>query len=211
MITCMQDGIGQQGCRGGGRQQGRRPGGMITCSCAATMPVTTSTSQFPSIISDWLDTDVVARLLQLCKRLKDEGYTVIGTVRNASSQLEAAGVECITGDPTAANVGLCLPSPDPSWHHTDMVVMRRRFTFKPQGRVLVLLQGMTLQRATRCSCRMPSGTRQSTCWWWRLASRRSTRCRQRRGTSSCGSLRSTPSGPCSWCRRCCPGCSQAAR
>ena len=70
---------------------------------------------------------------------------------------------------------------------------------------------MTLQRATHRSCRTPSSTRQSTCLWWRLASRRLTRCRQRREISSCGSLRSTPSGPCLWCRRCYPGCSQEAR
>lgn len=72
---------------------------MVINTCAAVMPVMTHiTSHFPVTTPIWLDTDVPARLLQLCKKLKDEGYTVIGTVRGASGQLEAAGVECITGE-----------------------------------------------------------------------------------------------------------------
>ena len=35
--------------------------------------------------------------LQVCKKLKAEGYTVVGTSRSASDELEAAGVECVTG------------------------------------------------------------------------------------------------------------------
>lgn len=176
MITCMQDGVGQQGCRGSGRQQGRGPGGMVIRTCAAIMPVITSTSHLPMIRPIYLDTDVVARMLQLCKRLKDEGYTVIGTVRTPSSQLEAAGVQCITGEALAADVDLCLLHQiHLSIIQTSLIVFSWKPFSQPERRVLVLLQGMTLQRATRRSCRTRSGTRQSTCWWWRPASRRSTR------------------------------------
>ena len=93
---------------------------MIICTCAAITPIMISTSQFIITTPVWLDTDFLARLLQLCKRLKDEGYTVIGTVRNASSQLEAAGVECITGEAMVADVDLCILPPGPFRRHTDI-------------------------------------------------------------------------------------------
>lgn len=40
---------------------------------------------------------MACRRPQVCRKLKQEGYTVVGTVRSRSAELEAAGVECVTG------------------------------------------------------------------------------------------------------------------